>query len=194
MAEEESTAIVQMEKMDEAQIVESVKGMLVSPKYFYELPGNQVGISWAGIKKLAQVMSDAGRPISITELREEEREDRIIVSCVAKLMTTGERRYGTSDQTKLMEVYIDSKDHSKGKKSVDDPFCRQKAYSKAQRNAIRNHLDEVVIGEAYKVVKSGGKLDAKVVGHSDAKAQEPKKETTVYDGTKLGQFGVEQSK
>jgi len=153
--EQENQDFQEMEKYDESQIIDEVKGHITLPKFFYELKNGSVGISWIGIKALASYMSKNGAAISIVNVEREETEDSYRFMATARLLSTGEERLGVSEQPKLMKL-------SDGRE-VKDPFALQKALSKAQRNALRIFIPESAIEEAYHRWKSGGSVEPKVI-------------------------------
>ena len=145
MSNSEIDKFAAMEALDESQIVEEIKGHVIE-KYFYEF-GNVTGISYAGIKWLKSKMANQGDPITIDSIQKEENENEISYTVSAKRVFTNEVMYGVSSCPKIMEL-------KNGEKKLD-PFARQKALSKAQRNAIRNFIPEIAIQEGYKEWKKG---------------------------------------
>lgn len=154
----------QMERYDEAQVVQEIEGHVVLKQYFYELKNGAIGISWIGIKALSSYMSKNGMPISIVHVEREETEDAFRYTATARLLTTGEERIGVSEQPKIMKT-------SAGE--VKDPFALQKALSKAQRNALRIFLPESAIEAAYQRWKSGGAVDPKNVTAPSSPERQP---------------------
>lgn len=137
-----------MDALDEGQIVDEIKGHVIE-QYFYEFPqGNRqvVGISWAGIKYVARKMAEAGHPISIEEKHLTVTNDSYIVEAAAMDLVTKEKRWGVAECPKYMKL--------KEGDEKPDPFALQKAFSKAQRNAIRNFIPETAIQEGYKAWKA----------------------------------------
>lgn len=145
MSNSEIDKFAAMEALDESQIVEEIKGHVIE-KYFYEF-GNVTGISYAGIKWMKMRMANQGYPITIESIEKEENADEIIYTVAAKYMFSNEVMYGVSSCPKLMTM--------KDGTTKPDPFARQKALSKAQRNAIRNFIPEIAIQEGYKEWKKG---------------------------------------
>ena len=185
--ETEETALTpyqKMDKLDEAQIVAEIEGGFSIKEYFYEFPDamgkTMTGLSWEGTKWFRNVLSEMGRPVSITQVDWEEKPDRLICTAWAKLMVTGERSPGISDQPKMMRI---KKRDEKGAiiledgkpiwTEVPDVFARQKALSKAKRNAYHDFIPTQQIIQAYMHWKANqGKMpslqDMKSAGHSEA--------------------------
>jgi len=166
LKEETSKDFEEMERYDESQIVEEVRGHITLPKFFYELKNGTVGISWIGIKALASYMSKNGAPISIVHVEREETEDAYRFTATARLLSTGEERFGVSEQPKMMKL-------SDGRE-IKDPFALQKALSKAQRNAMRIFIPESAIEEAFQRWKSGGSVDPRTVTRASNQEAQPK--------------------
>ena len=87
-------------------------------------------------------MAAGGEPLSIVDIIKEETEDQVTVTAICENLKTEERRFGIASQPKQMFL-------KKAQKHEVDKFAWQKALNKAQRNAIRHFLPEVVIKEAY---------------------------------------------
>lgn len=160
----EDDLFVKMERLDETQIQEEIEGLTLLKDYFYEF-GNVVGISWIGIKALRNLMSEMGRPISIQEAELQETETSFVYTVWAKLMTTGERSCGVSEQAKIMKTKNGD---------IPDVFARQKALSKAKRNAIKDFIPESFIKQVYSKWVDNKRqgfpaaTELKSVGHSEA--------------------------
>lgn len=165
LKEPDSKDFEEMERYDELQVVEEVKGHITLPKFFYELKIGTVGISWIGIKALASYMSKNGAPISIVKVEREETEDAYRFMVTARLLSTGEDRIGISEQAKMMKL-------SDGRE-VKDPFALQKALSKAQRNALRIFIPESAIEESYQRWKTGGSVEPRTLTIPASQERQP---------------------
>jgi len=120
-----------MEKRDEAQILAEIQGEVIE-EYFYKVK-DKTAISWIGVKELAR---QYGRlDTELVEMR--ETEDSWIVVIKAKDIEKGSGMLGTSVQSKI--------DQYNGE---PDEFCLQKAFSKAQRNALKSLLPESLFAAA----------------------------------------------
>ena len=136
----EVEAYRQMDALDEQQIIDEQKGHVID-QYFYSftVAGREIiGSSWAGIKFIASKMASLGHPIAVSELVIEEGQDSYKARAKAKDLATGEERWGVAEQPKVDE---------KGRRNM---FAYPIAASKAQRNAIRTFVSEVVIQEGYR--------------------------------------------
>ena len=141
-----------MERMDERQILDYMEGRLVS-EYFYEydLGGKTiVGLSFAGTVQAAKVVSadkmreTGGKGIEVlSDVRIEETTTAYSAFVRATDHSTGFTSLGFAD--------IQKKRYSKEKRQmVDDPFALRSVVSKAQRNALRQHIPEKKILELYR--------------------------------------------
>lgn len=144
-----------LEELDELQIAEEMKGRVVT-QYFYEFPSRGAtitGLSYAGVKAIARELAARGEAITIEDVKIErfvEQDGADVVTCLArsKNLRTGEVRFGIASQALAMNT-------REGKRP--DPFAATKALNKAQRNAIRQFIPEVVINEMYRAWKDGPK-------------------------------------
>lgn len=147
--EERSTSqALAIDELDELQIVEELKGRVIA-QYFYEFPMGGImvtGISWAGIKRIARELALRGEAITIESVEFESGEDDegawIAALALAKNLRTGEARFGYASQYRAMKLKVGGR--------RPDPFAKVKALNKAQRNAIRAFIPEVVITEMFK--------------------------------------------
>jgi hypothetical protein len=129
-----------MDALDEQQMIDEQKGHVID-QYFYsfKVAGREIiGCSWAGIKFIASKMASLGHPIAVTDLVIEEGQDSYKAKAKAKDLATGEERWGVAEQAKVDE---------KGRRNM---FAYPIAASKAQRNALRAFISEVVIQEGYR--------------------------------------------
>lgn len=140
----EQSQFEMIEAWDENQITEEMKGKIIE-EYFYEFDvgGKKVvGISFSGTKHVGRKMAELGQPIVIQKVVIEETPDEFIAEAHAVNNKTGFGMIGLAVQPKMMTL--------RDKSKKPDSFARVKAHSKAQRNAIRNHIPETAIKEGYK--------------------------------------------
>lgn len=146
-----------LDVLDEVQIAQEMQGRVIT-QYFYEFPvgGTRVtGISYAGVKAIARFMAQHGEPVVIEGVEFEEFDEggKPVIGCLARARNarTGEVRFGYAAQAEVMETRQGPR---------PDAFAKVKALNKAQRNALRQFIPEVVVVEMFKEWK---------------KASEPKK-------------------
>jgi hypothetical protein len=124
-----------MDQRDEAQIVAALEGRYLDD-FVYEVDSGGdkvVGLSWIGIQEASRAYGG----IQCRILEERETKTHVIVTVEAKDMKTGSARVGRSRQALLRRL-------PSGKLQMD-PFGDVKAISKAQRNAIRQLLPQVLM-------------------------------------------------
>jgi hypothetical protein len=124
-----------MDQRDEAQIVAALEGRYLDD-FVYEVDSGGdrvVGLSWIGIQEASRAYGG----IQCKILEERETKTHVIVTVEAKDMKTGSARVGRSRQALLRQL-------PSGKLQMD-PFGDVKAISKAQRNAIRQLLPQVLM-------------------------------------------------
>jgi hypothetical protein len=124
-----------MDQRDEAQIVAALEGRYLDD-FVYEVDSGGdkvVGLSWIGIQEASRAYGG----IQCRILEERETETHVIVTVEARDMKTGSARVGRSRQALLRKL-------PSGKLQMD-PFGDVKAISKAQRNAIRQLLPQVLM-------------------------------------------------
>lgn len=135
MVEEPQDVYQIMDQRDEAQIVAALEGRYLDD-FVYEVDsgGDKViGLSWIGIQEASRAYGG----IQCRILEERETKTHVIVTVEAKDMKTGSARVGRSRQAILRQL-------PSGKLQMD-PFTDVKAISKAQRNAIRQLLPQVLM-------------------------------------------------
>jgi hypothetical protein len=143
------------EALDEQQIVAETKGEVIS-QYFNEMQGiNRIQLSYAGIKWVARIMAQKGEPISVEEHYVAESGDGRSWLARAKALNlkTREVRWGYAEQPRFTSQTFYSKDGSR-EELKPIPFAYVLAASKAQRNALRAFIPEIVVQEAYKEYKN----------------------------------------
>jgi len=133
-----------MDAKDDTQILAEMKGefkaeVLKQLFYSFESGGRRVvGLSYKGVKQMAMRQGH----IKVKELELKETEKAWIATCKAKDKAKDLEVYGAAIQPKEITFRNGGK--------MPDPFAMSKAVSKAQRNALRGLISEVVITEAYK--------------------------------------------
>ena len=133
-----------VEAKDEEQILAEMRGdfeseVLKQLFYSFEHAGRRVvGLSYKGVK---QIVLKQGH-IEVKELELKESEKAWVAVCKARDKARDLEVYGASIQAKEMVLRDGSK--------VPDQFAMVKAVSKAQRNAMRGLISEVLVTEAYK--------------------------------------------
>ncbi len=144
----EAQAITAVDALDELQIAEEMSGRVID-QYFYDFPqgSRQVtGLSLAGVRAIARHMASHGEPLTVLEVRFEEGEDAEggWIGCLAqgKNLRTGETRWGYASQARSMKL--------RSGQRIPDPYAKAKALNKAQRNALRSFIPEVVVVEMYR--------------------------------------------
>ena len=141
----EGQALLQkVEAKDEEQILAEMRGdfeseILKQLFYSFEQAGRRVvGLSYKGVKQMAIRQGH----IEVKELELKESEKAWVAVCKARDKARDLEVYGASIQLKEMVLRDGSK--------VLDPFAMTKVVSKAQRNAMRGLISEVLVMEAYK--------------------------------------------
>ena len=131
------------EKRDESQILAEMDG-IVSQEYFY-MSRNKPVLSYLGVKEIARQYGNIDT--ELIEMRETDTAWFIVIK--ATDTERGNSRLGASTQLKMTAV--------RGQPQVDE-FCFQKAFSKAQRNAIKTLIPEAAFSTALETwQKQGGK-------------------------------------
>ena len=153
MAESEFSIV---ERRDEEQIIAELKGQVIK-EYFYESKGKTI-ISYTGVKEISREYGN--NEADLVDMR--ETDDAWIVVCKATDTERKITRLGASTQSKI--------DRFSGN---PDEFCFQKAFSKAQRNALKTILPVTIITkaiEAWKAQKGGStsKTNAQPRRNADA--------------------------
>ncbi len=142
-----------MERRDEAQIMAELQGQVIE-EYFYTSKGKTV-ISYTGVKEISREYGN--NDADFVEMR--ETDDAWIVVCKATDTERNISRPGISTQSKLEKVYQyagtgNNRQRVKDDEGNDvytlepDEFCIQKAFSKAQRNALKTILPVTIITKA----------------------------------------------
>lgn len=129
-----------MERKDEDQILQEIKGNVLE-EFVYSFPqGNRqiIGLSYAGVKQIALKMGN----IHCEEPILQENGSCWISKVKAIDIQRNLEMWGVSMQPKFMEL-------RNGQKLRDD-FCIQKCVSKAERNALRKLMPEKIIIEMIK--------------------------------------------
>ena len=129
-----------MERKDEEQILQEIKGNVLSEfVYSFVTNGREItGLSYAGVKQIALKMGN----IHCAEPILQENNGMWICKVKAVDVQRNLEMWGVSTQPKFMEF-------RDGRKARDD-FCLQKCVSKAERNALRKLMPEKIIVEMLK--------------------------------------------
>lgn len=133
-----------LEAKDDTQILAEMKGefkdeVLKQLFYSFKSGGRTVtGLSYKGVKQIALRQGH----IKVKELELKETEKAWIATCKARDKAKDLEVYGAAIQPKEITLRDGGK--------IPDIFAMPKAVSKAQRNALRGLISEVVITEAYK--------------------------------------------
>jgi len=155
-----------MERRDEAQILAEMEGQVIK-EYFYVSPKGKTIISYTGVKEISREYKN--NVADLVDMR--ETDEAWIVTCKATDTERNITRLGVSTQNKLEKVYkytgtSGNRTRVKDGEGKDvytlepDEFCLQKAFSKAQRNAIKTLLPVTIITkaiDAWQAQKKGGK-------------------------------------
>jgi hypothetical protein len=140
---EEQEVYALMERRDETQIMESIRGNFLE-EYVYQFgakDGKQVtGLSWVGTQEAAREYG--GIQVQIDKTKEVETKTHFIVTVEAVDTRTGSSRLGRSKQPKMLKLRSGA--------VIEDEFADVKALSKAQRNAIRSLLPQTWLKEFIK--------------------------------------------
>lgn len=166
---DEEDRYVLMDKLDESQIIKEMEGKVIS-EYFYEFTERgikKVGLSFAGVKYMANVMRNENNPLSIIYSNIEESPDgkAWLGNAVCENLSSHEKRAGH---------FLQPKTRTSGD---ENPFAYTLAGSKAERNAMRHFMPESAIVKAKEAwEKLNGKAatrditsEAKVVDVSGAR-------------------------
>lgn len=160
----QSVAVI-LDRHDEAMIVEELqRRALKTMLYAFPMDGKEItDLSYLGVNEAVRIMNNEhGQRITIlpeslvVESVEEDLgngpEPCVQATVYAINERTGYGQYGTSTQSKRMKL-ADARKVTRAKQkgryvddqgTVADQFARQKAVSKAQRNALRTHISEGV--------------------------------------------------
>jgi hypothetical protein len=146
-----------MDALDEDQIVAEVKGDVID-QYFYTLPasmGSRTGISYSGIKWICRKLAEQGEPISVEESYITESTDgrSYLARFKAVDLKTREVRWGYAEQPRYKSIKIITKEGA-DERLEPIPFAYVIAASKANRNALRQFVPEIVIQKAYEEWKT----------------------------------------
>ena len=150
----------ELEKRDENQILAELQGNILK-EMFYETRDKKTIVSWIGIKEIAR--NYGGIDVNLVE--KSDLGDQWFVCVKAADKRNGYSMLGASTQPKLMDVH-DLDEEGKWMKNEGgkytfhkepDPFVLQKAFSKAQRNAIRALIPETYFAQMIDTWRKGGK-------------------------------------
>lgn len=146
-----------MDREDELQIVEELKGKVID-KYFYEFEDTDkrkvVGISYAGTKYIALRKGN----IETVEIHAEDCGSEYVCYVIVKDTKRNISMPGGASQPKKIKL--------RSGEEIPDKFAYAKVISKATRNAIRALIPEELIKQLYKIWKEKG-------GTGEATVQQP---------------------
>ena len=120
---------------DDQQVLIEIQGGFLDD-FVYSFPTSQgkvTGLSWAGVKEVARQMGS----ISVEDMDISETPETYRVKCKAKDLNKDVTMFGVAEQSKKMLL--------KSGESVDDLHALSKCVSRAQRNAIRSLIPEIMI-------------------------------------------------
>ena len=120
---------------DDQQVLIEIQGGFLDD-FVYSFPTSQgkvTGLSWAGVKEVARQMGS----ISVEDMDISETAETYRVKCKAKDLNKDVTMFGVAEQSKKMLL--------KSGESVDDLHALSKCVSRAQRNAIRSLIPEIMI-------------------------------------------------
>ena len=169
---ERAAPFEEMDRLDEKQIVDDIKGHIIE-QFFYRFKDKgveKVGLSFSGVKWMAEQLVSEGRLLSIihTEIRESADGKSYFADATCQELKTGMKRNGHTQQQKFY------------KDGSENPFAYTLAGSKSERNAMRHFIPETAIQEGYKEwAKKGGKavpVGAKDVTDEAKVSDVPKKD------------------
>lgn len=172
MAIVKSEIFLEMDRRDQQQIVAAMTGEVID-ELIYKVKG-KTAISWAGINHISFHMGD----IEVNEPKETQWErivmfgDRVYWSATIRARNTkyGLSSLGTAEAPELADTHVVD-DKGKWVKALDgswemtlreDPHCRRKALSMAQRNGKRAVMPAAVLKkwlEYFLKIKKGETVD-----------------------------------
>lgn len=147
--DEQTTALArirEVDRMDEEQIMATLSGEDVSEYVYSFVDGRgrkQEGLSWAGVRELAQHRGNIIMEQPIVE--ELENEYRVMAKAVD--LDRNIAVWGGTHQPKKMKL--------KSGQQVPDDFAFEKAIAKAQRNAVKNLLPMAVVKKVIAMLTEG---------------------------------------
>lgn len=151
---EKSEAITIFEALDEKQIMNADKAVKQAMVYETTIRGEKAQeITYIGVKHLVLQMSINDNPLDIVEgsycrLEKDDPEDKKMWHWRAyKIFRNQKTKLVTDGRSEC--PYLDPKNNYEY-----DPFAQRKADSKAERNAQRKQIPEILIKEFLKAVKS----------------------------------------
>jgi hypothetical protein len=169
----EPLIFIEMDRRDQQQIVLAATGEVID-ELIYTVKG-QVAISWAGVNHIAFWMGDIEVDPDVKWERVVMFGDRVYWSATVRARNTkyGLASLGTAEAPELTEIHavndaggwVKNTDGSWRMQLVEDPHCRRKALSMAQRNAKRAVIPAAALGRWLSYFLelrkfSQGKLDA----------------------------------
>ena len=146
---EKQETMLAAERMDEQQIVESMKGRMIE-KLFHEIEQRRPDgviikipvLAWAGVKYFALQLGH----MTVEKVELNETEDKYRATAWAYDKKRDIRVMGAAEQSKMMKLRDGSK--------IPDEFALAKVVSKSQRNALKALIPETLISEAFQQWKN----------------------------------------
>ena len=187
---EKQTVFMELDLLDQQQIVAAATGEVID-ELVYKVKGKNA-ISWAGINHISFFMGDIEVDDWVQWERIEMFGDRVYWSATIRARNTkyGLSSLGTAEAPELADTYV-LDDENKRVKDLDgnwkmttreDPHCRRKALSMAQRNGKRAVMPAVVLEKwlgYFLDLKKGEKVDPpfqpKYVESTQTVKKEPEK-------------------
>ncbi len=194
-----SEIFLEMDRRDQQQIVAAMTGEVID-ELIYKVKG-KTAISWAGINHISFHMGD----IEVNDPKETQWEritmfgDRVYWSATIRAQNTkyGLSSLGTAEAPELADTHVVD-DKGKWVKAPDgswemtlreDPHCRRKALSMAQRNGKRAVMPAVVLKkwlEYFLKLKKGESVDPPFQPKYVESTQLPPKKTEEKPKAKVG--------
>ena len=147
--EEKQELMVTAERLDEQQIVESMKGRMIE-RLFHEIEQHRSDgvtikipvLAWAGVKYFALQLGH----MTVEKVELSETDEKYRATAWAYDKKRDIRVMGAAEQSKTMKLRDGSR--------IPDEFALAKVVSKSQRNALRSLIPETLISEAFQQWKN----------------------------------------
>jgi hypothetical protein len=159
----------EMERMDEQQILDEIKGRAIDSLVYEIRQGGQIitGLSLAGVSEVVRIMNANGKSrlgISEREPVTTENADYFEVKAFAQDTMNGGGYWGIKRQPKVFQ--------KRDGTNQADPFALEKAMAKAQRNALRRLIPEYFAKEMIDAFRQRGR--AQVIDNKPAAQSAPR--------------------
>lgn len=135
IVDREDEAYTLMNLKDDEQVLAEMQGKYLDELVYSFQTGNRnvIGLSWAGVK---ETVRSAGN-IEIENVDIQETPDRFRILAKGRDTARHVTMFGIAEQSKKMKLKDDT--------FIDDPHALSKCLSRAQRNALRSLIPEMVI-------------------------------------------------